>query len=413
MCGTQYPTKSDARPRNATPSSQPDHNVLPGEEADMNPSTDASTQLSTWDYHVGDVNFTITAPSLWLAAQREYLLDFLTTPPGVLDLVTFSIRVHTDDTAFRQIVEIIARSPVTSQIEPVPGVVMRESVERTGRRCYVIATDDVEHQPGAYAVAAQGHHLELFTHTGTVRPHRYPIRLIREVMLRTYEDAGGVIFHAAGVDAGRDAGVMICGPRGAGKTTLTATLLQLPGASLLSNDRLITYQGDHAVAVPLPVPTGRGTIQAFPELEYLARRTAGKGIALDQMPTDFGSTVKHAFTARQFAQAFGARLLSASTLRLVLVPKLADTGDPAVLRRLSEAQARQLVAANCFTPRDEFWVQPWLVPRQRTNEQLGRHANTAIGHIAATMPCMEVSFGVRNPISDLARILDDATRGIR
>jgi ABC-2 type transport system permease protein len=35
MCGTQYPTRSDAGSRNVTPSSQPDHNVLPGEGNSM------------------------------------------------------------------------------------------------------------------------------------------------------------------------------------------------------------------------------------------------------------------------------------------------------------------------------------------------------------------------------------------
>ncbi|MGH3626312.1 MAG: hypothetical protein ACRDRL_02535 [Sciscionella sp.] len=378
----------------------------------MNPSADPSEELSTWDFHAGDVAFTITAPSAWRSAQRAYLSDFLTTPPGELDLGSFSIRVHTDDTAFRQIADTIARSPTTSHIEPVPGLLMRESRQPTGRRSYLIVTDNVEHQPGAYAVAAQGHDIDLFTHTGTARPHRYPIRLVREAMLRTYEDAGGVIFHAAGVDVG-GAAVMICGPRGAGKTTVTATLLRLPGAALLSNDRLVAYQGDHVVAVPLPAPTGRGTIQAFPELERLVRRPTANGIELDTMPADFGSTVKHAFTARQFAEAFGARLISRSALRLIVVPRLADSDEPAHARRLPVAEARQVVATNCFTPRDEFWVRPWLVPRQSTDEQLCRQASAAIRHIATIVPCIEVSFGVRNPIGDLARILEEATGGVR
>jgi predicted ATPase len=193
-------------------------------------------------------------------------------------------------------------------------------------------------------------------------------------MLRTYEDAGGVIFHAAGVDVGR-AAVMICGPRGAGKTTVTAALLRSPGAGLLSNDRLVAYQGDHVVAVPLPVPTARGTIQAFPELERLVRHPAVGGIELDRMPADFGSMVKHAFTARQFAEAFGARLISRSTLRLIVVPRLVDTNEPAHARRLSVAEARRIIAANCFTPRDEFWVRPWVVPHRRTDEQLGNRAS--------------------------------------
>lgn len=308
----------------------------------MNPSAEPTAELSTWDCHAGDVAFTITAPSAWLSAQRAYLSNFLTMAPGELDLAAFSIRVRTDDTAFRQITDTVACSPTTSHIEPVPGLFMRESRHPTGRCCYVIATDDVEHQPGAYAVAANGHNIDLFTHTSTARPHRYPIRLIREAMLRTYEDAGGVIFHAAGVDIG-GAAVMICGPRGAGKTTVTAALLRSPDAALLSNDRLVAYQGDHIVAVPLPVPTARGTIQAFPELERLVRHPTANAGELDRMPTDFGSTVKHAFTARQFAEAFNARLISRSTLRLVVVPRLADTNEPAHARRLPVAEARPIV----------------------------------------------------------------------
>ncbi len=378
----------------------------------MTASADPSKDLSTWDCHAGDVAFAITAPSAWLPAQREYLSGFLTAPPGELDLGAFRIRVHTDDTAFRRIVRTIAHSPATSRVEPVPGLVMNESVQPTGLRCYVVDMDDVEHQPGSYAVAAQGQHIDLFIHSSTPRPHRYPIRLIREAMLRSYEDADGVIFHAAGVDVG-GTGVMICGPRGAGKTTIMATLVRSTGAALLSNDRLIAHQGDHVVAVPLPVPTARGTIEAFPELEHLARRATAEPVELGRMPADFGSTVKHAFTARQFAQAFRTDLVSSSVLRLVVVPQLADTCQPARLRRLSEAEARQVVAENCFTPRDEFWVRPWLIPRQKADELLGRQASAAIQHIAATVPCIEVSFGVRNPITDLARTLDEILRRIR
>jgi hypothetical protein len=378
----------------------------------MNRPTDPSMETSTWDCHAGDVSVAITGPSTWLPAQRTYLSGFLTTPLGELGLAAFSIRVHTDDAAFRQITETVTRSPTTSYVEPVPGLVLQEARQPTGHRCYVIATDNVEHQPGAYAVAVHGHDIDLFTHTGTARPHRYPIRLVREAMLRTYEDAGGVIFHAAGADVD-GAAVMICGPRGAGKTTVTAALLRLPSSALLSNDRLVFYQGDHVVAVPLPVPTARGTIQAFPELQRLVRRTDVNGTELDRMPADFGSTVKHAFTARQFAEAFGARLISRSALRLVVVPRLADTDEPARARRLSETEARHVVTANCFTPRDEFWVRPWLVPRDRTDDQLSRQAGTAIEHIAASVPCIEVTFGVHNPIGDLARILEHITRGVR
>ena len=118
------------------------------------------------------------------------------------------------------------------------------------------------------------------------RGPRHVLRVIRELMLRAYEDAGAVVFHAAGVDV--DGGtVMICGPRGAGKTTAAAALLHQfgPRARLLSNDRLLACDGHQVVAVPLPVPVARGTLDAFPALQgRRARRPAGDGPASPPWP---------------------------------------------------------------------------------------------------------------------------------
>lgn len=378
----------------------------------MNAPADPADHLSTWNCHAGDVAFAITAPSRWLRAQRDYLSQFVTAAPGELDLGAFSIRVHTGDAAFRRIVSTVASSPATRQVEPVPGLVIRESTRQGGRTCYSITTDGVERQAGAYAAASQGRRIDLFVHSGTERPHRYPIRFIREAMLRTYEDAGGVIFHAAGVETG-SAGVMICGPRGAGKTTTTAALMRSADAALLSNDRLIAHHGDRLVAVPLPVPTARGTIEAFPELKRPVRGAIDETAELDKMPADFGSTVKHSFSPLRFARAFGAGLIPASVLRLVVVPHLTDTSEPAHLRHLPEAQAVRIIAENCFTPRDEFWIRTWIVPRHRGDDLLQRQADAAVRHIAATVPCVEVSFGVRNPAGELVRELERMIRGIR
>jgi hypothetical protein len=378
----------------------------------MSTSGDQPDHLTTWNCYAGDVAFTVTTPSRWLPAQRDYLSGFVTPPPGQLDLGAFSIRVHTDDPAYQRVAATITSSPVTRHVEPVPGLMMIESAQPRGRGCYLVAADGVEHQPGAYAVTAHERHIDLFTHAGTACPHRYPIRLMREAMLRTYEDAGGVIFHAAGVDID-GAGVMVCGRRGAGKTTVTAALLRSVGAALLSNDRLIVHHGGHMVAVPLPVPAGRGTIEAFPELKEAATRALAEIGGLSRISADFGSTVKHAFTARQFAGAFGAGLGSVSTLRVVVVPRLTDTSDPARLRYLPRVQARQVIAENCFTPRDEFWIRPWLIPRQAGDELLRGQADEAIGHITATVPCIEVSFGVINPVTDLVRALERALGSIR
>lgn len=370
----------------------------------------APGRLDAWTCHAGDVEFTITAPAQWLAAQRAFLSGFLTAPPGELDLGGFSIRVNNSDAAYQQAAQTATRLPGT-RIEPVPGLTMLESAEPSGLRRYVIMSDEVEHQPGAYTVAVEGRRIALFLLSGAPRPHRYPVRLIREAMLRTYEDAGAVIFHAAGVDV-CGAGVMICGPRGAGKTTMAAALLRSGGAALMANDRVLALPGGHLVAVPLPVPAGRGTIEAFPELEQAARRAqAGIG-GPATLPAEFGSAVKHPFTARQFAAAFGAGLAPASVLRLVVIARLADTRDPVRLRYLREASARRVLAESCFTPRDEFWARPWLVPRLRGDDELQRQADAAVAGIARSVPCVQVSFGVRGPIADLVRTVGELAAGL-
>jgi hypothetical protein len=45
MCGTQYPTTSDAGSRSVTPSSQPDHNVLPGEGDSMSERIESAAEV--------------------------------------------------------------------------------------------------------------------------------------------------------------------------------------------------------------------------------------------------------------------------------------------------------------------------------------------------------------------------------
>ncbi|GDY29751.1 hypothetical protein [Gandjariella thermophila] len=237
----------------------------------MSAATETSAALSDWECHAGDVVFGVSAPETWAKVQRARLAEFLISPPGELDLGRFTLTVHVDDLAFRRVMREVVQHTTVGHVEPIPGLVLLEAHQSSGRRCYVVAVDSLEHQAGAYAVAASGPSIELFLHSASARGHRYPLRLIREAMLRTYEDAGGTIFHAAGVDVG-GTGVMICGPRAAGKTTTLAFLLRSMDTALLSNDRLIVL-GNRMVAVPLPVPTALGTARHSPSYGRRQRAT--------------------------------------------------------------------------------------------------------------------------------------------
>lgn len=371
-----------------------------------------STRRGSWECHAGDLGIAFTAGQSWLDAQRKHLAGFLTRAPGELDLGRFTLDVHTEDSTFHEVMATISRSPRIGRIEPIPGVTMLEAHDESGGRRYTVAVDKLEHRPGAFAVVVLDRRIDLHLHSGSTRGHRYPLRLIREAMVRSYENAGGVLFHAAGADlAGR--GVMICGPRASGKTTTLAAVLRGRGAALLSNDRLILHGADRMVAVPLPVPAARGTLDAFPELDRAARGAPGRHDGGSALPTVFGTAVKHPFTAGEFATALGAELSPASELRLVLVPRLSDSTTPVRARALHPHEAREVLVGSCFTPRDEFWTLPWLVPRESTDSTLRAHAASVIERLARSVPFVEIGFGVHNPISLFERALDGILEGVR
>lgn len=224
------------------------------------------------------------------------------------------------------------------------------------------------------------------------------------LVVTTYEDHGGVVFHAAGADFDGH-GMMIIGPRSAGKTTLLTCLLRATRAALLSNDRLILHHQRRLVAVPLPVPVARGTLEAVAELAGAVAASSRPQRPVSALPTTFGTTEKAEFSAREYAAALGTSLACGSWLQTILVPRLSDTDEPASFRTLPPAEARRVLLASCFTPHDEFWQQPWLVPRATPDAALQNRAELLVRDVAETIPCVEIRFGIRNPLGELEQVL--------
>jgi hypothetical protein len=272
--------------------------------------------------HAGDVPLTVMSTPADHDALARHVTAYLAGRIGELHLPGYQIHVHTDPVLFRTAAATFADLAVAT-VQPVPGVTLSEGHIGTVGRCYTVAADVLEGRPGAWAVQVEGPVIDLYVAERAAAP-KYALRVIREVMLRTYESASGLVFHAAGLDiAGRT--VMICANRGAGKTTTLAALLHGLGGrgALLSNDRLIIHGQRRVVAVPLPVPVARGTLEAFPEL--WAAAPAGEA---DTLPRRFGTRDKTALSARTFATAFGSRLVPGSALHILLVPRFTDTAQP-------------------------------------------------------------------------------------
>jgi hypothetical protein len=363
-------------------------------------------------YWAGDLAATVTAQGQEQVAG--YLSGYLAGPVGTHDLPRYQVSLHTGHEELARASARTADAPVTL-VEPVPGVVLAASTGADGSRLFTVAGDQLENAPGTWAASISGGHVDLHV-ADPARGPRHVLRVIRELMLRAYEDAGAVVFHAAGVEA--DGGtVMICGPRGAGKTTAAAALLHQfgPRARLLSNDRLLAGDGHQVVAVPLPVPVARGTLGAFPALRAAvpaARRARPAEPAPATLPREFGTSAKIAFPARDFAAAFGAGLAASSQVTAIVIPSLTDTADPPAVRRARPAEAQAALSACCFTPADEFW-RPWLVARALPDADLAARADRRCRQLAESVPCVTVSSGVRGPLDGFAEALAAVTGAAR
>lgn len=350
--------------------------------------TSSSPDRVRWRCQAGDVGITLSGPQEWAHAQRLHLSEYL-TPPSRHSVDEFSLDVHTDSDLLDQVTHAASREPGTL-IETIPGVALRRVQQTGGWQCFTVATDALEGRPGAWAVRVRGAKLELFLRDESAQAHRYPLRLIREAMLRSHENHGGIVFHAGAVDL-HGSGVLVCGPRAAGKTTTLAYLLRAGGV-LLSNDRVILHGNQRLIAVPLPLPVARGTLDAFPEL------AGSVGISISRaLPASFGTLHKVALSARRFATALGTTLTATARLRLILLPQLTDTREPARIGRLTQQQARDALSRCAFTPHDEFWIRPWLVARTDSDAALAERARDLVDALAASVPCVVLRCGARNP----------------
>jgi hypothetical protein len=89
---------------------------------------------------------------------------------------------------------------------------------------------------------------------------------VRELAANRAQRTGGLLLHAAAFAAG-DQGIVVAGPKRAGKTTLLLHALSAASARYVSNDRvLVTADRGRAIArgVPTIVRVRRGALDRFP-----------------------------------------------------------------------------------------------------------------------------------------------------
>lgn len=228
-----------------------------------------------------------------------------------------------------------------------------------------------------------------------------PARLVRELLIADLERRTAVPLHAGAVSLG-GRGVLICGPRGAGKTTLICHLLEHAGADFVANDRLFAVAGrrPRAVSWPWGIRIGLDTCAASPALSrWLAgrRRLAYPQPGWDledpgRQPAGGGEAAKLELTAAELAAAMGARVLGTVPVDL-LVDLRYRTGhsehtveplDPGVVAEDMERESEH-VATDVY--RD--WLDLGLSSRGPVTPR-GREAVSAL---ARGVPAVRLTYG--------------------
>lgn len=110
---------------------------------------------------------------------------------------------------------------------------------------------------------------------GNLKARTALMRVVRELATNHAQCAGGLLLHASAFAVG-DRGVVVCGAKEAGKTTLLLHALHASAVEYVSNDRVMISPGatPRAHGVPTIVKVRPGTLALFPAL---AERVAASG----------------------------------------------------------------------------------------------------------------------------------------
>ncbi|WP_199786466.1 MULTISPECIES: hypothetical protein [Actinomycetes] len=243
-------------------------------------------------------------------------------------------------------------------------------------------------------------------HAGNLDSARFfAVRLVRQAMTAQLLEHDAVYAHTAAL-VRADHGLLIAGPKGAGKTTTLLSILRLMGGDFVTNDRLLLRRdGDGTVgyAWPMHLRATASTLRAVPGMtrflpaEQQLNRPAG--------PAPSGKIAIEPGELRTVLPDM--RLLGELRPTLMLWPYRSVSDLPA--EPVPSAEVRDVLVRTQFFMHDPVTRATshrnhWLLPPDRDRTAL---ALTAVAdRLARTVPC------VRIPVTDSPAALAARVAGL-
>jgi hypothetical protein len=224
------------------------------------------------------------------------------------------------------------------------------------------------------------------------------MRVVRELTLSRLRLQGGLLLHGAAL-ASAARGIIIAGPKEAGKTTLAMHALRAPGARFVSNDRVwLDLLGEpmRMRGVPSIVAIRPSTLDCFPAVRERLRHsgyrhalTIGEARAAKRPPTEKPASV----TAAQLCDALGVRAEAEAPLSSIVFPRVSGGAGGIEIEPLTATAAARRLAASLFHAANPAQVSEAFPPPEgaRVPDAFTLHERCAT--VAARVPCYDARLG--------------------
>jgi len=202
------------------------------------------------------------------------------------------------------------------------------------------------------------------------------MRVVREIAMMHSWTTTSCIVHGAAFALG-ESGVLIAGPKGAGKTSLLIHSLQQAGARFIANDRVVVdLAGAEPVlhGMPTIVTIRDQTLDLFPELrQRLLQSRYNHRFALKETLPE-GTFVAHPqrgrptdLTPAQFCTLLDVDMREQSPVRTILFPQVTGAHSGIHLQELSAQAAGERLSAALFGARSSQRMSSIFIPVSRSS----------------------------------------------
>jgi hypothetical protein len=222
-----------------------------------------------------------------------------------------------------------------------------------------------------YVVINKDNYYEVVT--SNIKSEAIVLRIIREILFRSYENNKFILLHAAAVQDKDGRGIIICGEKAKGKTSCLLSYLNV-GMKFVANDRVAVGVHNnklYLIYIPLATRVGKGTINNIAKLKsaiYSDKKFTRmqNGLFFTDKSNEIGSKIKFELSTTEVSEIFGVDSIACCELKKCIFPEICFDNSGTEYSIVSKKSAFQILDLCTMTPYDDNWCNNWLIERKYT-----------------------------------------------